>query len=256
MIHRIPFLPKRTDKPRNAGISMIIDKGLSSIEAQGMADACEKYIDFVKFGFGTALISPNLKEKIAIYKNAGIIPYCGGSLFEIFILRNMYSEFVEYIKSLELTHVEVSDGSITLDHKKKLQFIEKLSLEFTVISEVGYKTTDRELTDDEWTKMMLDELSAGSWKVIGEARESGTIGIYNADGSPNRKLIDGILEKVPADSIIWEAPQKAQQAMFIKLIGSEVNLGNISTSEVIALEALRQGLRGDTFFEFIPKSYI
>lgn len=249
----IPYLPNRGIKPRKEGLTMVIDKGLSSIEAQGLADSGKEYIDLIKFGFGTALIAPNVKEKISIFKQAGIIPYCGGSLFEIFIIRDMFKEFVEFIKRLELTHVEVSDGSITLEHSKKLQCIEKLSKDFTVLSEVGYKTSDRVLSDDEWIMLMKAELNAGSWKVIGEARESGTIGIYNADGSPNRSVIDAILNNVPVEEIIWEAPNKAQQAMFIKLIGANVSLGNISTSEVIALEALRQGLRGDTFFEYLPQ---
>lgn len=253
MLIDLPYIPKRSEKPREKGITMMMDKGLSLIETESFISSSADYTDFVKFGFGTALISKNLKEKIRLYKNANIKPYLGGTLFEIFIVRGMFEEYRKLIDSLELEYAEVSDGAVEMNHDKKCEYINILSKQITVLSEVGSKDAGIIIHPDKWNSMMKKELSAGAWKVIAEARESGNLGIYNSDGSANKNLISTILNDVNQESVIWEAPQKSQQVWFIKLLGAEVNLGNIAHNEVISLETLRLGLRGDTFSQFLPK---
>ncbi len=248
----LPFIPDRPLKPRNSGITMVMDKGLSVREAEDFMSVGSEYTDMVKLGFGTSLITPGFEKKIQIYKNAGAIPYFGGTLFEAFIVRNMFREFVDFLDKNEIDLVEVSDGSYDIDHNQKLEYISKLAERGTVISEVGSKKKDVIYSPEQWVAMMKSELNAGSVKVIAEARESGTTGIYNEDGSINNDIIRGISEHVKLENVIWEAPLKSQQAWFIKHFGANVNLGNIAPTEIIPLETLRLGLRGDTFFQFLP----
>jgi phosphosulfolactate synthase len=211
-----------------------------------------EYTDFVKLGFGTSLITPGFGNKIKLYKDNGTIPYFGGTLFEAFIIRGMYDDFVSLIKEHGIDLVEISDGSYDIEHSEKLEYIRRLSKMVTVISEVGSKKKEVVYTPDQWVAMMRTELDAGAVKVIAEARESGTTGIYNEDGSINSRIIDAISEHVKLENVIWEAPMKSQQAWFIKHFGANVNLGNIAPTEIIPLESLRRGLRGDTFFQFLP----
>jgi phosphosulfolactate synthase len=248
----LPFMPERPAKPRNSGITMVMDKGLSIREAEDFMSVGSEYTDFVKLGFGTSLITPGFEKKITIYKKSGVIPYFGGTLFEAFVVRNMFREYIEFLDKYEIELVEVSDGSYDIEHKRKLEYISKLAERGTVISEVGSKKKDVVYSPDEWVAMMKTELKAGSVKVIAEARESGTIGIYNEDGSINNKIICAIADHVKLENVIWEAPLKSQQAWFIKHFGANVNLGNIAPNEIIPLESLRLGLRGDTFFQFLP----
>jgi phosphosulfolactate synthase len=252
MKNLLPFMPDRPSKPRNSGLTMVMDKGLSIREAEDFMSVGSEYTDFVKLGFGTSLITPGFDKKISIYKKAGAVPYFGGTLFEAFIIRNMFKEFVDFLDKYEIDLVEVSDGSYDIDHNLKLDYINKLAERGTVISEVGSKKKDVVYSPEQWVAMMKSELNAGSVKVIAEARESGTTGIYNEDGSINNKIISGISEHVKLENVIWEAPLKSQQAWFIKHFGANVNLGNIAPNEIIPLETLRLGLRGDTFFQFLP----
>jgi len=247
-------MPERPAKPRNSGLTMVMDKGLSLREAEDFMSVGSDYTDFVKLGFGTALVTPGFEKKIALYKRSGAIPYFGGTLFEAYLVRGMFSEYVAFLNRCEVDMVEVSDGSYDFDHSLKLEYISRLAERGTVISEVGSKKKDVVYSPDEWVAMMKAELNAGSKKVIAEARESGTIGIYNDDGSINSTIINAIAENVGMDNVIWEAPMKSQQAWFIKQFGANVNLGNIAPNEIIALESLRLGLRGDTFFQFLPES--
>ncbi len=248
----LPFIPERPLKPRNSGITMVMDKGLSVRQAEDFMSVGDEYTDYVKLGFGTALITPGFEKKIKLYKKAQVTPYFGGTLFEAFLIRDMFDEFVAFLDKYEIELVEVSDGSYDFDHNRKLEYINKLAEKRTVISEVGSKKKNVVYTPDEWVAMMKSELSAGSVKVIAEARESGTIGIYNEDGSVNNTIICGIADHVKLENVIWEAPLKSQQAWFIKNFGANVNLGNIAPTEIIPLESLRLGLRGDTFFQFLP----
>jgi phosphosulfolactate synthase len=252
----LPFLPERPSKPRNSGITMVMDKGLSVREAEDFMSVGSEYTDYVKLGFGTSLITPGFEKKIALYKKAGTMPYFGGTLFEAFVVRDMFKDYFDFLDKNEIEVVEVSDGSYDIEHSRKLEYINKLAEKYTVISEVGSKKKEVVYTPEEWVAMMKAELNAGSVKVIAEARESGTTGIYNEDGSINNDIISGIAEHVKLENVIWEAPLKSQQAWFIKHFGANVNLGNIAPTEIIPLESLRLGLRGDTFFQFLPKELI
>lgn len=231
---------------------MVMDKGFSLRETENFCDAAAEYTDLLKLGFGTGLLTPHLKEKIKIYKNAGLNPYFGGTLFEAFVARDMFDEFRKFITDSGVETAEISDGVLPIDHEKKCQYIQTLSKDFLVLSEVGTKLKGKEISNHQWVSWMQTELQAGAWKVIAEARESGNIGIYNEDGSANSTLVLDIRQHVNADAILWEAPLKSQQVWFIKLLGSNVNLGNIAGNEVIPLETLRLGLRGDTLLDFLP----
>ncbi len=250
-----PFLPERSRKPRETGVTMMMDKGLSKSEATSFAESSAEFTDLVKFGFGTAVFAKQIPEKIRIYRDAGIEPYFGGTLFESFIVRKKFDEYRNFVSDMDIHLVEVSDGSMRIDHDEKINYIKELNKDFKVLSEVGSKVKGVEITHEEWVNMMKTELDAGAWKVIAEARESGTIGIYNSDGSANTELVDDIVQNLNIENVLWEAPNKAQQVWFINLLGAEVNLGNIAPNEVVSLEALRLGLRGDTFFNFLPEEY-
>ena len=253
MKHLLPYIPDRPVKPRKTGLTMVMDKGLSIREAEDFMSVGSEYTDLVKLGFGTSLLTPGLEKKIRVYKNAGCIPYFGGTLFEAYVVRNMFREYIDLLDKYEINMVEVSDGSFDIEHERKLDYIARLASRGTVISEVGSKKKDVVYSPVEWASMMKSELEAGSEKVIAEARESGTIGIYNDDGSVNMPVIKAISENVNLENVIWEAPIKTQQVWFIKHFGANVNLGNISPNEIIPLESLRCGLRGDTFFQFLPE---
>jgi phosphosulfolactate synthase len=253
MNFNLPHIPTRTSSPRDGGLTMVMDKGLCINEAKNMISASSKHIDIVKLGFGTAYLTENLEEKIKLYRDAGFRVYFGGTLFEAFIARDMFDEFVELVEKYKLDTVEVSDGSIELDHDKKCEYIRILSKKVTVLSEIGSKSADVLIPPYKWIQMMEKELAAGSWKVIAEAREGGNVGICTGTGEVRSDLIEEILTKIPREKILWEAPQKSQQVWFIKLMGANVNLGNIAPNEVIPLECLRLGLRGDTFFDFLPQ---
>jgi phosphosulfolactate synthase len=250
----LDHIPQRTERPRTNGMTMVMDKGLSMRQAEDLLAVGSDYVDFVKLGFGTSVVSKNLKEKIKLYIDAGMKVYLGGTLLEAFVVRNKFDDYLKCISDLGLNCAEVSDGSITLDHEKKCDIIHKLSREFTVVSEVGSKEEGVIIHPARWISMMQSELEAGAMKVIAEARESGTVGIFHKNGSAHTLLINRIVNKVKIENIIWETPQKSQQVYFIKLFGANVNLGNIGPDDVIPLETLRLGLRGDTFFTFLPET--
>ncbi len=249
----LSHIPNRTFKPRANGVTMVMDKGISLRQAEDMMSSSADYIDFVKLGFGTSIISKNVKEKVKLYQQAGIKVYVGGTLFEAFIVRNKFDDYVKYITDLGVDSAEVSDGSVELNHDKKCEYISTLAKNFTVLSEVGSKEEGVIIHPARWIKMMQSELDAGAFKVIAEARESGTVGIFHKNGSAHSLLINRIVNKVKIENIIWETPQKSQQVYFLKLFGCNVNVGNISVDDVIPLETLRIGLRGDTFFSFLPE---
>ncbi len=252
MNFNLPFIPERPEKPRSSGLTMVMDKGLSLKEAESLCEVASDYSDFVKLGFGTGLLTPGLKEKINVYKQAGITPYFGGTLFEAFIARNMFDDFRRFIDDSGVEAAEVSDGVLPINHDKKCEYIRVLSKDFQTFSEVGTKLKGKEISNIEWVSWMKSELEAGAWKVIAEARESGNMGIYKEDGSANCNLVMDIKKEINTEDILWEAPLKSQQVWFIKLLGANVNLGNISNNEVIPLETLRRGLRGDTLLSFLP----
>ena len=192
-----------------------------------------------------------MKEKIAVYHQANIPVYFGGTLFEAFLVRGQFDDYRKVLDKYNLTLAEVSDGSIEIPHEKKCEYVNILSQQVTVLSEVGSKDVEKIIPPYKWIELMQAELDAGAWKVIGEARESGSVGLFRSTGEVRSGLVQEILTKIPYEKIIWEAPKKAQQAWFIKLIGSNVNLGNIASNDIIPLETLRLGLRGDTFNHFL-----
>lgn len=232
---------------------MVMDKGLSLAEAENLIQAAGHLTDFVKLGFGTSLVSKNVPEKVNLYKNAGIKVYLGGTLLEACIVRDSLDEYEKFIAKMEVDCVEVSDGSIAMKHEKKLELIEHFSKNYTVLSEVGAKEADVVIDPSVWVNHINTEIEAGSSFVIAEARESGTVGIYKNSGKADEELISQIIKKTPPHKVLWEAPLKPQQVWFIKLLGPHVNLGNIAPSDIIPLETLRLGLRGDTFFDVLPQ---
>lgn len=246
-------MPERNRRPRTSGITMVMDKGLSIEEAKNFMSVSYPHVDVVKLGFGTSVVTPGLKEKIAVYKSHDIPVYFGGTLFEAFLVRNQIDDYIAICKELEIDYMEVSDGSITIPHAEKCGYIEKLTKYGTVLSEVGSKDATHIIPPYKWIELMKAELEAGSTYVIAEAREAGNVGIYRGSGEVREGLVQEILTQIPAEKIIWEAPQKGQQLYFLELIGCNVNLGNIPPNEVIALEAMRIGLRGDTFTLYLNK---
>jgi phosphosulfolactate synthase len=246
-------IPERTEKPRQVGITMAMDKGLSIRQVEDFLSIAGEYVDIVKLGWGTSFVTPNLKEKIKTYKKAGVPIYFGGTLFEAFIVRGQFEDYRKVLDKYELEYAEISDGSIELEHDIKCEYIRKLSKEVTVLSEVGSKDVEKIIPPYKWIKLMQEELDAGAWKVIGEARESGNVGLFRSTGEVRSGLVEEILTKIPFEKIIWEAPLKAQQVWFIKLLGTNVNLGNIAPQEIIPLETIRIGMRGDTFNHFLSE---
>jgi len=249
--YTLSHIPERTRKPREAGYTMVMDKGLSIRAVEDMIDASGDYIDIVKLGWATSYVTPKLKEKLEVYKSNNVPFYFGGTLFEAFIVRNQFDDYRKVLDKYQITHAEVSDGSIELPHEKKCFYISELAKQVTVLSEVGSKDAQKIIAPYQWIELMDAELKAGAWKVIGEAREAGTVGLFRSSGEVREGLVKEIITKIPSEKILWEAPQKSQQVWFIKLLGANVNLGNIAPHEVIPLETIRIGLRGDTFHLFL-----
>jgi phosphosulfolactate synthase len=246
-------IPDRYQKPRTAGITMVMDKGLSVEEARNFLSVSNPHVDIIKLGFGTSFVTPNLREKLEIYRSHDIPVYFGGTLFEAFLIRNQFDDYIEVCKDFGISYMEVSDGSITIPHAEKCGYIEKLTKHGTVLSEVGSKDAAHIIPPYKWIELMRAELNAGATYVIAEAREAGNVGIYRGSGEVREGLVQEILTQIPGDKVIWEAPQKAQQLYFIELLGANVNLGNIAPTEVIPMETRRIGLRGDTFHLYLNK---
>ena len=248
------FLPDRTTQPREIGLTMMMDKGLSTRQMEDFLSVSSTYTDLIKFGFGTSFVSKNIKEKVSLMKQVGIRPYLGGTMFELFFARNQIADYFKMVDNLGIDTIEISDGSIFINHEEKCSLIHEYSKNYTILSEVGSKEEGILISPAKWIKMMSNELQAGSWKVIAEGRESGSVGIFRPNGKPHTMLINKIISKINPDKILWEAPTKKQQTWFVNLFNHNVNLGNIAPNDVLPLETLRQGLRGDTFFNFLPKN--
>ncbi|WP_224994506.1 phosphosulfolactate synthase [Cesiribacter sp. SM1] len=253
MNYELGQIPYRTLKPRDYGFTMAMDKGLSTREAEDFLSVASNYVDIVKLGWATSFVTPNLDDKLQVFKEANIPVYFGGTLFEAFIIRNKFDEYRRILDKYKMEYAEVSDGSIELPHDKKCEYIRQLATQVTVLSEVGSKDADKIIPPYKWIALMKAEMEAGAWKVIGEAREGGNVGLFRSTGEVRSGLVEEILTQIPFERIIWEAPQKSQQVWFIKLLGTNVNLGNIAPNEVIPLETIRLGLRGDTFSDFLTE---
>jgi phosphosulfolactate synthase len=246
-------IPARNPKPRTFGVTMVMDKGLSINEVHNFMSMAYPHVDIVKLGFGTSFVTPNLREKIEAYQSYDVPVYFGGTLFEAFLVRNQFDDYIAICKDYNINYMEVSDGSIDIPHAEKCGYIEKLTKYGTILSEVGSKDAAHIIPPYKWIELMRAELEAGSSYVIAEARESGNVGIYRGTGEVREGLVQEILTQIPGERILWEAPQKDQQLYFLELLGCNVNLGNIAPTEVIPLEAMRIGLRGDTFHLYLNK---
>jgi phosphosulfolactate synthase len=244
-------VPARAAKPREQGLTHVIDKGLNLREIEGLFDTAGAYVDIVKLGWGTSYVTNNLEKKIALYRSFETPVVCGGTLFEAVYAQGKLDEFKRWLLHYRFSHVEISDGTIEIPRERKLELIADFARHFTVLSEVGSKDSSVEYGADEWTRWLRGELDAGAWKVITEAREGGTAGIFDPSGGMRTELIGEIADEVGREHVIFEAPTKAAQAWFVKQFGPEVNLGNIPPDEVIPLETLRLGLRGDTLKEVL-----
>jgi phosphosulfolactate synthase len=251
MNYELGQLPERTQKPRQYGFTMAMDKGMSLRETEDFLSVCSEHVDIVKLGWATSFVTPNLEDKLRIYREAKVPVYFGGTLFEAFVIRKQFDDYRRVLDRFNMEYAEVSDGSIEMNHDEKCGYIRSLAEQVTVLSEVGSKDADKIIPPYKWIKQMQAELDAGSWKVIGEAREGGNVGLFRSSGEVRMGLVEEILTQIPFEKILWEAPQKAQQVWFIKLLGANVNLGNIAPNEVIPLETIRLGLRGDTFLHFL-----
>jgi phosphosulfolactate synthase len=254
MNFNLSHIPERNKKPRQSGITMVMDKGLSVREAEDFMSVAGPHVDVVKLGFGTSFVTPDLKKKLDVYRAHDIPVYFGGTLFEAFLIRNQFNDYVSICAEYGIEYMEVSDGSIIIPHAEKCGYIEKLTAHGKVLSEVGSKDAAHIMAPYKWIELMRAELNAGASYVIAEAREAGNVGIYRGSGEVREGLVQEILTQIPAEKIIWEAPQKSQQLYFLELIGCNVNLGNIPPNEVIPLEAMRIGLRGDTFHLYLQNN--
>jgi phosphosulfolactate synthase len=239
-------LPERSAKPREKGLTHVLDRGLSVADVDSLAEVAGDFVDVVKLGWGTALATGNLEAKLERYRHHGIPVMFGGTLTELAIAQDRLDQLVDWLKELRLEYVEISDGTIELRHDDKLELIERLAKDFTVLSEVGSKDDTRVMAPYRWVEQIQSELEAGAWKVIAEARESGTAGIFRHDGEVRMGLIDEIVHAVPCEQILFESPQKDQQVWFVRRFGADVNIGNVPPEDVLALETIRLGLRSDT----------
>ena len=244
-------LPPRPGKPRTEGLTHVIDKGLNLRDIEGMFDTGGQFVDIVKLGWGTSYVTNNLEKKIALYRSFDTPIVCGGTLFEAVYLRGKLDGFKSWLNHYRFSHVEISDGTVDVPRERKLELIADFARDFTVLSEVGSKDSDVVFAPYQWVEWIKEELEAGAVKVITEAREGGTAGIFRKDGDMRTGLIDEIAHEIDFHDLIWEAPSKNSQAWFVKYFGPEVNLGNIAPEEVIPLETLRLGLRGDTLKEIL-----
>jgi phosphosulfolactate synthase len=240
-------LPNRSAKPREQGITHVLDRGLSLTEVDGLVEVAGDYVDLVKLGWGTALATQNLQAKLERYEAHRIPVVLGGSLTELAIAQGRLDRLVAWVKELGLSYFEISDGTIVLEAQRKVELIRELAQDFTVLSEVGSKDDTGAITPPYlWVEQMNEELEAGAWKVIAEGRESGSAGIFRPSGEVREGLIDEIVHGVDPERILFDAPRKEQQVWFVRRFGVDVNLGNIPPGEVLPLETLRLGLRSDT----------
>jgi phosphosulfolactate synthase len=247
-------LPERTTKPRRAGITHVLDRGLSPLALESLLETAGDHIDLIKLGWGTAYVTRGVRDKVAICREAGIAVSPGGTLLEIAVQQGRLDEYLDWLRSLGIDHVEVSNGSLPISAEEKRAIISRLAVEFTVISEVGTKRAQDPVAE-EWVAEMLGDLAAGSVLVIAEGRESGTVGLFDRSGAVHAELVEAILHAVGPETVIFEAPQREQQAWLLKHAGPNVNLGNIRSDDVIALETLRRGLRYETL-DLLPSAVI
>jgi phosphosulfolactate synthase len=234
---------------RDGGLTHVLDKGLGPRAWEDVLETSGAYIDIIKLGWGTAFVTAGLERKLEILREKPVV--IGGTFFEVVYAKGQLDDYKRWLGELGITHVEISDGTVEIPRERKLELIEDFARDFTVLSEVGSKDSEVVFAPYEWVGWIKEEREAGAWKVITEAREGGTAGIFRPSGEMRTGLVDEIAHSIDFHDLIWEAPTKGSQAWFIKHFGPEVNLGNIPPDEVIPLETLRLGLRGDTLKEVL-----
>ena len=234
---------------RDGGLTHVLDKGLGPRGWEDVLEMAGEHIDIIKLGWGTSYVTHNLARKLEVLKDKPVV--IGGTFFEVVYVKDRLDEYKRWLAGLGLTHVEISDGTVDIPRERKLELIQDFARDFTVLSEVGSKDSSVEYTAEEWITWLNEDLAAGAWKVITEAREGGTAGIFDSSGGMRTELIGEIADAVGPTNVIFEAPSKAAQSWFVKNVGPSVNLGNIPPDEVIPLETLRLGLRGDTMKEVL-----
>jgi phosphosulfolactate synthase len=234
---------------RDGGLTHVLDKGLGPRGWEDVLEVSGDHIDIIKLGWGTAYVTQNLRRKLDVLRGKPVV--IGGTFFEVCYVRDKLDEYKRWLQSLGIAHVEISDGTVDIPRERKLEVIQDFAKDFTVLSEVGSKDSEVVFAPYEWVDWIKEELEAGAWKVITESREGGTAGIFRPSGEMRTGLVDEIAHSIDFHDLLWEAPTKASQAWFIKHFGPEVNLGNIPPEEVIPLETLRLGLRGDTLKEVL-----
>jgi phosphosulfolactate synthase len=239
-------LPPRSKKPRQQGLTHVIDTGLSTVEADGLMKSAAGYVDLVRLGWGSAYVTRDVREKIERYRSHGVPVMLGGTLTELAWLHGRVEELSGWLKELGIEHVEVSSGAVRIPAPEKVALIAKLARDFTVFGEVGEKDPEALLAPYRWVELIKQALEAGAVLVVCEGRESGDAGMYRPSGEARTGLIDEIAHEVDPAKLIFEAPRKHQQVWFIERFGPEVNLGNVPPRDVISLETLRVGLRADT----------
>ena len=235
--------------PRAGGLTHVIDKGLGPRAWEDVLETSGAYVDVVKLGWGTAYVTPNLRRKLEVLREKPVV--IGGTFFEVVYVQEKLDEYKRWLADLGLTYVEISDGTVEIPRERKLELVADFARDFTVLSEVGSKDSAVEFSADEWVRWLREELDAGAWKVITEAREGASAGLFTQAGEMRTDLVGEIAASLPVEDVIFEAPTKAAQAWFVTRVGPEVNLGNIPPDEVIPLETLRLGLRGDTLKEVL-----
>jgi phosphosulfolactate synthase len=250
-LHDFLGLPEREAKPRQRGLTHVMDKGMSPAQIEGLFATAGVHVDIVKLGWGTSYVTQNLPGKLELYRSFGVDVVCGGTLLEVAEARGRLDAYRRWLSDHGFPCVEVSDGTIDMARERKLEIIDLLARDFRVLSEVGSKDAEAVFAPYQWVEWIREERAAGAWKVITEARESGTAGIFRGSGEVRSGLIDEIAHEIEINDLIFEAPQKAQQAWFIRHLGPDVNLGNIPPEEVIPLETLRLGLRSDTMADVL-----
>lgn len=239
-------LAARTRKPRLAGVTHVLDKGLSMPHLAGLIDMAGAHVDFLKLGWGTAYVACGVRDKAALCRERGIHLSLGGTVLEVAAQQGQMDEYASWVEGLGIDHVEVSNGALDMPVEAKQELIASLSERFVVLSEVGSKQARRQAVAAEWAAEMIGDLEAGASWVITEGRESGTVGLFEANGEVRHQLVDELLGEAPAERIIFEAPRKEQQAWFLHRVGTDANLGNVPPEEVLSLETMRRGLRADS----------
>lgn len=255
MAHTIA-LPQRPEKPRHEGVTMVIDSGLPTAQFTDLVSSFGNLIDFVKFGWGTSVVSPNIEAKIAAARQHGVDFYLGGTLFEKYVIQNRFDEFRGICREYGATTVEVSNGTAPLSHEEKAAYVEKLAADFRVVAEVGFKDNvqSENFPPKRWIEAIRRDLDAGAYLVTLETRESGKGGICRPNGELRYGLIEEILDSgIEANQLMFEAPTNELQGYFVKRVGPNVNLGNIASDAVVSCETIRLGLRSETLLEFESK---